>query len=448
MQKVFYYVGDFESSFYTDHFIDLKNPEISLNHIRLTGLKKINNTEEIKSFRKRKKRPFLEGDFLGESQLYFESSQLIPFFDVFNQFLINEVKIHGVRKIENRFHGKLTGRICVRQGGGLVSKPISNKPKSKASATRKKKNLIPLDKMKGCSPFSRNSSNLNSGENELHNESMNGSDHLVNNNFSDNKGCSPMRNSGCSPIGNGCSPIGNGCSPIGNGCSPIGGGCLSLGSGCTSLIGSILSLLFWLWILSLIFRSCDTVTDTIQQNDNRDNYDYDDDDQGVNYDDYLEDILYADSISDMDTDNNEIEQSEVDFTDNDINEEDNETVEVDSTNEDGVIMEIEFIEFLTNSMELKPSSYSSLDKLAEFLLINRKIQAVIYGHTDNVGDESHNQLLSQERAQSVVYYLIKAGVDENRLDAIGVGSKYPRATNETEEGRSKNRRVEVRFKVK
>ena len=110
-------------------------------------------------------------------------------------------------------------------------------------------------------------------------------------------------------------------------------------------------------------------------------------------------------------------------------------------------MEIEFIEFLTNSMELKPSSYSSLDKQAEFLLINRKIQAVIYGHTDNVGDESHNQILSQERAQSVVYYLIKAGVDENRLDAID-RLQVSRATNETEEGRSKNRRVEVRFKVK
>ena len=59
--------------------------------------------------------------------------------------------------------------------------------------------------MKGCSPFSRNSSNLHSAENELHNESMNGSDHILNNNFSDNKGCSPIGIR--SPIGNGCSPI-------------------------------------------------------------------------------------------------------------------------------------------------------------------------------------------------------------------------------------------------
>ena len=66
----------------------------------------------------------------------------------------------------------------------------------------------------------------------------------------------------------------------------------------------------------------------------------------------------------------------------------------------------------------------------------------ISGHTDNVGDEAQNLLLSESRAQAVVSYLISKGVQAERITAKGYGETQPKTTNETPEGQAINRRVE------
>lgn len=67
----------------------------------------------------------------------------------------------------------------------------------------------------------------------------------------------------------------------------------------------------------------------------------------------------------------------------------------------------------------------------------------IEGHTDNIGGETFNQNLSEKRANFVKEYLKNAGIDESCLTAKGVGSSTPVATNDTEAGRARNRRVEL-----
>jgi len=71
---------------------------------------------------------------------------------------------------------------------------------------------------------------------------------------------------------------------------------------------------------------------------------------------------------------------------------------------------------------------------------------IIEGHTDNVGSEQKNKTLSEQRATSVLNYLVERGVDKKRLQAIGYGLTKPVADNKTEEGRAKNRRVELVIK--
>ena len=68
---------------------------------------------------------------------------------------------------------------------------------------------------------------------------------------------------------------------------------------------------------------------------------------------------------------------------------------------------------------------------------------VIEGHTDSEGADTYNQTLSENRANSVKEWLVNAGIDSSRLQIIGYGEGKPVATNETDEGRSKNRRVEI-----
>jgi outer membrane protein OmpA-like peptidoglycan-associated protein len=98
--------------------------------------------------------------------------------------------------------------------------------------------------------------------------------------------------------------------------------------------------------------------------------------------------------------------------------------------------------FETNKSVLLESSFPELDKLTVTLKQNSLTNIEIRGHTDNVGDPASNQLLSEQRAHAVVDYLISKGIDKKRLLYKGLGSKQPVASNKTEEGRKKNRRVE------
>ena len=68
----------------------------------------------------------------------------------------------------------------------------------------------------------------------------------------------------------------------------------------------------------------------------------------------------------------------------------------------------------------------------------------IEGHTDNFGSQAYNQILSHRRANAVMNYLIQVGIDRKRLSAVGYDFSRPRASNETEEGRALNRRVQFR----
>lgn len=99
--------------------------------------------------------------------------------------------------------------------------------------------------------------------------------------------------------------------------------------------------------------------------------------------------------------------------------------------------------FETNRYQLKAEQLSALDNLAKFLLSHPTLEVGVSGHTDNIGKERDNVSLSTRRAESVAKYLINTGVLDKQVSFEGFGSSRPINGNETEEGRSKNRRVEI-----
>jgi outer membrane protein OmpA-like peptidoglycan-associated protein len=102
------------------------------------------------------------------------------------------------------------------------------------------------------------------------------------------------------------------------------------------------------------------------------------------------------------------------------------------------------IYFDTNKTELKPESAPTLAEIAKLLAANPKLNLLVGGHTDNVGAFESNRDLSQRRAAAVVQELVSHyGVSSQRLFPFGVSYACPVAANETEEGRAKNRRVEL-----
>jgi outer membrane protein OmpA-like peptidoglycan-associated protein len=101
------------------------------------------------------------------------------------------------------------------------------------------------------------------------------------------------------------------------------------------------------------------------------------------------------------------------------------------------------IEFETGSANIKPSSYKLLDEIFESAVVAEGLKIGVYGHTDNKGSDAVNIPLSEQRADAVKIYLQRKGLKENRLEAKGYGSSKPVADNSTDEGRSKNRRVEI-----
>ncbi len=106
----------------------------------------------------------------------------------------------------------------------------------------------------------------------------------------------------------------------------------------------------------------------------------------------------------------------------------------------------EKVQFEVGKALLTYNSTKLLDEIATLLVRNPSVKRVkIAGHTDNTGNASVNLKLSQDRAQAVRDYLIKKGVDANRLEAAGYGEDFPIATNSTENGRYQNRRVDFRI---
>ena len=101
--------------------------------------------------------------------------------------------------------------------------------------------------------------------------------------------------------------------------------------------------------------------------------------------------------------------------------------------------------FETDSYQLRNESKTELDRLVQMLKDNASVKIEVGGYTDNVGTPAHNQTLSTNRAKAVYDYLLTNGIGKERLSYKGYGEKQPIASNETEEGRAKNRRTE--FKV-
>jgi len=103
------------------------------------------------------------------------------------------------------------------------------------------------------------------------------------------------------------------------------------------------------------------------------------------------------------------------------------------------------IHFVTGSAEIRVESELILDDIANWLKRNKNISVEVQGHTDRVGSETSNMQLSEERAESVMFYLIKRGISPTRLKSKGFGETKPLDISGSEKGTAKNRRIE--FKI-
>lgn len=115
--------------------------------------------------------------------------------------------------------------------------------------------------------------------------------------------------------------------------------------------------------------------------------------------------------------------------------------EIDEINKE---IRLRGVNFVTGSAELTAASRTTLDRIATILSDAPEVRAQVQGHTDNQGDAAANQALSQRRAASVVTYLVGKGIARNRLVPRGFGESRPVATNATDAGRARNRRVVFR----
>ena len=110
----------------------------------------------------------------------------------------------------------------------------------------------------------------------------------------------------------------------------------------------------------------------------------------------------------------------------------------------GVPVILEGVTFATGKADITPESENTLRKALKTLQTYSDISVEIAGYTDNVGSESSNQKLSERRANSVRDWLVRQGVDQSRITAVGYGEANPIAPNNTPEGKQKNRRIEFK----
>ncbi len=101
-----------------------------------------------------------------------------------------------------------------------------------------------------------------------------------------------------------------------------------------------------------------------------------------------------------------------------------------------------------DSSELSGTSRTTLEQAAQVIAEYKKTAVVAQGHTDSSGSDSYNQRLSERRAERVKSYLVAQGIDAARIVALGYGESHPIASNDTEAGRAKNRRVDLLLKAK
>jgi len=114
---------------------------------------------------------------------------------------------------------------------------------------------------------------------------------------------------------------------------------------------------------------------------------------------------------------------------------------------DGDVIKLNLPDAVTfdfNSSALKPQFYPALDQVAGTMAEYNQTVVEVSGHTDSVGTDAYNQTLSEKRAESVTNYLVGKGLMRQRFEVVGMGERYPIASNDTDAGRAQNRRVEIR----
>lgn len=114
--------------------------------------------------------------------------------------------------------------------------------------------------------------------------------------------------------------------------------------------------------------------------------------------------------------------------------------------EEKILERASYVQFKTGEALILPESYHILDDVVD--LLNRYLagKLSLEGHTDNVGTAERNLMLSKARAEAIKVYFVAKGIQESRISTEGFGLTRPKDTNETIEGRAKNRRVEMKFK--
>ena len=121
-------------------------------------------------------------------------------------------------------------------------------------------------------------------------------------------------------------------------------------------------------------------------------------------------------------------------------------VEVDERGcpvKDEVILTVDRMNFAFDSAQLDATAKAALDEAVTVIKSHSAVQLDVVGHTDTSGPEAYNQGLSERRAQAVVDYLVSRGVAASQLRAVGRGEGEPIASNDTRDGRERNRRVEL-----
>jgi len=124
------------------------------------------------------------------------------------------------------------------------------------------------------------------------------------------------------------------------------------------------------------------------------------------------------------------------------------TSEAAAVSREGNLLAVTFkgdVTFDTNSAEVRPGLYSEINRVAGVLTQYPNTLIRVEGHTDSKGSSEYNMNLSLRRADAVKTLLIQRGVAENRIEEVGYGETMPVATNDTEAGRQKNRRVEIKI---
>ncbi len=101
------------------------------------------------------------------------------------------------------------------------------------------------------------------------------------------------------------------------------------------------------------------------------------------------------------------------------------------------------INFDFNENSIRPDSRPILDEAADVLALHPRVRISVEGHTDYIGSDEYNEKLSVRRAEAVFRYLSNRGVAPSRMDVVGYGKSRPVTSNDTEEGRAQNRRVEL-----